>query len=144
MLDYSKLTDNGADKPISAEHEDTSQLSQSVLSRIRLPSWPRWRDAFMICPYHQRMSDGSFPGGHSCDLEDTILHPACIDQTAVPYPPESISGAATGTVRIVASRPKWGRLPGSRSCLSETFVLTPQRQHGTLAQMQRCELELCP
>lgn len=58
MLDYSKLTDNGVDKPISAEHEDNSQLSQSVLSLIRLPSLLRWRDALKLCPCHQHTSDG--------------------------------------------------------------------------------------
>lgn len=43
--------------------------------------------------------------------------------------------------------PKQGWLPGSqftRECLSEAVLLTPQRQHGSLAQKQCCELQLWP
>lgn len=41
--------------------------------------------------------------------------------------------------------PEHGWLPGSPfscECLSEAVLLTPQRQHGSLAQTQCCELKL--
>lgn len=54
--------------------------------------------------------------------------------------PESIFKASC----IFASCPKQGRLPEGRLCLSETVLLTPQRQHGTLARMEGYELKLWP
>lgn len=44
-------------------------------------------------------------------------------------------------------RPKQGRLPGSTvscECLSDAVLLTPQRQHGSLARIQCRELKLWP